>query len=143
MTSSAYVPARLRRAVVRRAREVCEYCLLRQDLCPTPFEIDHIIPLALDGRTVLENLCLACPVCNNAKRSQLMGREPGKRRRLRLFNPRLQSWDEHFRWSDDFGTIVGTTATGRATIAALKMNQPRVVRIRRIWASIGLHPPQS
>lgn len=59
MTSSGYVPARLRRAIIRRAREACEYCLLPQELCPAPFQIDHIIPLALDGPTVLENLCLA------------------------------------------------------------------------------------
>lgn len=141
MTAGAYVPAHVRRAVVRRARALCEYCRLRQDLCPAPFEVDHIIPRALDGLTVLGNLCLACPVCNNAKRAQLMGREPGTRRRWRLFNPRLQSWNEHFRWSDDLGTILGATPVGRSTVAALKMNQPRIVQIRLLWASLGLHPP--
>lgn len=143
MTAGVYVPASLRRAVLRRANALCEYCLLRQDLCPAPFELDHIIPRALDGPTVLKNLCLACPVCNNAKRAQLLGREPKTQRRLRLFNPRLQLWNEHFRWSDDFGLVLGQTPTGRATVAALKMNQPRIVRIRLIWASLGLHPPEA
>jgi hypothetical protein len=143
MTTGTYVPAPLRRAVVRRARALCEYCRLRQDLCPAPFQVDHIIPRALDGQTVSENLCLACPVCNNAKRAQLTGREPRSQRRLRLFHPRLQSWNEHFRWSNDSSVIIGSTATGRATVAALKMNQPRIVKIRLIWASLRLHPPKS
>jgi len=143
MTPGAYVPARLRRAVVRRARGLCEYCHLRQDLCPAPFEVDHIIPRALNGQTVLKNLCLACPVCNNAKRAQLMGREPTTQRRFRLFNPRVQSWGQHFRWSDDLGMVLGKTPVGCATVAALKMNQPRIVQVRLIWTSLGLHPPES
>lgn len=72
-----------------------------------------------------------------------MGREPKTQRRLRLFNPRLQIWNEHFRWSDDYGLVLGKTPTGRATVAALKMNQPRIVQIRLIWASLGLHPPDA
>lgn len=142
MTAGGYVPVRLRRAIVRRARGLCEYCRLRQDLCPAPFEVDHIIPRALEGQTILTNLCLACPVCNNAKRSQLMGREPTTNRRLPLFNPRLQRWNEHFRWSDDSGTVMGKSPVGRATVAALKMNQPRIVRIRLLWTSLSLHPPE-
>ena len=67
MTRSS-VPSNLRRYVVERAVSLCEYCRLRQDLCPEPFEVDHIIPRAASGLTILENLCLACPVCNNAKR---------------------------------------------------------------------------
>lgn len=71
-----------------------------------------------------------------------MGREPTTQRRRRLFNPRLQKWSEHFCWSDDFGMVLGLTSVGRATVAALKMNQPRVIQIRLIWASLGLHPPE-
>jgi len=43
---------RLRRAVARRADFLGEYCHLRQDLCPEPFEIDPIIPQIDGGRTV-------------------------------------------------------------------------------------------
>jgi hypothetical protein len=34
------------RFVWQRARGCCEYCQMRQDLDPTPFEIDHIISAA-------------------------------------------------------------------------------------------------
>jgi 5-methylcytosine-specific restriction endonuclease McrA len=141
MRTGPYVSARLRRAVVARARGLCEYCGLRQDLCPAPFEVDHILPRALDGETVLGNLCLACPLCNNAKRARVVAREPRTNRPTALFNPRIHSWNEHFRWSDDFGMVHGISPVGRATVATLRMNQPRIVQIRLIWASLGLHPP--
>ncbi|MCI0682010.1 MAG: HNH endonuclease [Gemmataceae bacterium] len=115
---------------------------MQQELCPEPFEIEHIIPRALDGPTEADNLCLACPVCNNAKRHRISANDPMSGRRVRLYHPRLQEWDEHFRWSDDFGAIVGQTPVGRATVAALQMNHPRVVQIRLLWAALGLHPPR-
>jgi len=133
--------ARLRRAVVRRAGFLCEYCHLRQDLCPESFEIDHILPRALKGLSDLDNLCLACPVCNNAKRDRIQGNDPVTGRSVRLFHPRLDQWADHFRWSDDFGTILGRTPVGRATAVALEMNHARVVQIRLLWARFGLHPP--
>jgi hypothetical protein len=120
---------------------MCEYCRLQQDLCPEPFETEHITPRALNGPTEMQNLCLACPVCNNAKRDRIAAVDEITGRRVRLFHPRLQAWDRHFRWSDDFGTVLGRTPAGRATVAALEMNHPRVVRIRLLWAALGLHPP--
>ena len=55
-----------------------------------------------------------------------------------LFNPRQQSWAEHFAWSED-----GTQVIGRATVAALKMNNPVSIRARKLWVSVGWHPPRS
>jgi hypothetical protein len=141
MAKRPFIPARLRREVARRAAYLCEYCQLQQYLCPEPFEIEHIIPRALQGPSNLQNLCLACPVCNNAKRDRIAAPDPLRGRRVRLFHPRLQNWHTHFRWSDDFGTVIGRTAVGRATVAALEMNHPRVVQIRLLWAALGLHPP--
>ena len=37
--------------------------------------------------------------------------------------------------------IVGLTDCGRATVETLRMNNPRIVRARRLWASVGWHPP--
>jgi len=142
MAKRVFISARLRQSVARRARNFCEYCRLQQQLCPETFEIEHIIPRALDGPTNLDNLCLACPVCNNAKRDRISGHDSVTGRRVRLFHPRVQVWDEHFRWSEDFGTVVGLTPIGRATVAALEMNHARVVQIRLIWATLGLHPPE-
>ena len=58
-----------------------------------------------------------------------------------LFNPRRDRWSEHFAWAEEGDYIVGRTPVGRATILALRMNRPLVVRARRLWVRIGVHPP--
>jgi hypothetical protein len=116
---------------------------LQQNLCPETGEIDHIIPRALGGQTVSDNLCYACPVCNNAKRSHRAARDPQTGRRVQLFNPRRQRWQNHVRWSDDYGHVVGITAVGRVTVETLAMNRPRLVHIRLLWTALGLHPPNA
>jgi len=40
-----------------------------------------------------------------------------------LFNPRLDNWQDHFRWSHDCTRIIGHTAFGRATLKALRLNR--------------------
>ena len=46
-----------------------------------------------------------------------------------LFNPRQQSWDEHFIRQGAF--IVGLTPTGQATVQVLDMNARERVKIRQ------------
>ena len=142
MAKRPFLSARVRREVARRADYLCEYCRLQQDLCPEPFEIEHIIPRALNGPTELGNLCFACPVCNNSKQDRVAAWDEVTGQRVRLFHPRLQVWERHFRWSEDFGTVLGRTPVGRATVTALEMNHPRVVQIRLLCAGLGLHPPE-
>lgn len=48
-----------------------------------------------------ENLWQACFVCNNAKGTQTRGLNPETGAEVLLFNPRTQSWREHFAWSTD------------------------------------------
>lgn len=127
--------------VAERGKLRCEYCQLQQELCPETFEVDHIIPRALEGKTQPENLCYACPVCNNAKRAQVFGCDPKTGKRARLFDPRRQHWKRHFQWSDDGACLLGKTAVGRTTVNTLNMNRPRIVRIRHLWVAMGLHPP--
>ena len=50
-----------------------------------------------------------------------------------LFNPRAQSWSEHFRWSANATRVEGLTAIGRATIIALRMNREAILAIRARW----------
>jgi hypothetical protein len=141
MTGPGHVSRRLRREVMRRAGYVCEYCRSQQDLCPELFQVDHIVPKSVGGPTTLTNLCLACPVCNNAKRSAVSAPDPLSRQQVPLYDPRRQRWDRHFQWSIDSTTLMGLTPSGRATVVALRMNRPRMVRIRRYWTKLGLHPP--
>jgi hypothetical protein len=142
MTRSRPVQAALRRRVIRRATNLCEYCRAPQVLCHDPFEMDHVIPQAERGATTYENLALACSVCNAGKLDQTGATDPDTGRRVKLFNPRSQQWAEHFQWSEDHGTVIGRTPTGRATVVLLNMNHPRIVRLRRFWAKLNLDLPE-
>jgi hypothetical protein len=53
---SEHIPARLRRAVIKRAKGRCEYCRLAQKGQEATFHIDHIVPRREGGRTILRNL---------------------------------------------------------------------------------------
>jgi hypothetical protein len=55
-----------------------------------------------------------------------------------LFHPRTDGWTEHFRWEGE--RVTGLTPTGRATVAALAMNRPLVLAIRKEEAALGRHP---
>jgi hypothetical protein len=58
-----------------------------------------------------------------------------------LFHPIQDSWSEHFQWSPDGSVIEPLTQVARATIEALKINRPQMVRMRTIWVTLGEHPP--
>ena len=83
-----------------------------------------------------------CSFCNNAKQDRVKGTDPETGRSVRLFHPRKQRWGKHFAWGEGGGSVIGKAVTGRATVAALRMNHPRVVLIRLLWARLGLHPPK-
>jgi hypothetical protein len=105
----------LRSLVRRRAAERCEYCRIHQDADPFfRFHIEHIIPRQHGGSTDATNLALACHHCNLHKGPNLSGIDPGSGTLTPLFNPRLQTWEEHF--SLQGVTIVGLTPQGRATV---------------------------
>jgi 5-methylcytosine-specific restriction endonuclease McrA len=65
----SYVPVALRSTVIERAGGRCEYCLYPQAASFLAFEIEHIISEKHGGKTVAENLALACPYCNRFKGS--------------------------------------------------------------------------
>ena len=56
-----------------------------------------------------------------------------------LFNPRTDSWSDHFEW-DDY-SIIGTTEAGKVTVAALDLNHARRIKIRQAEQLFGLFPP--
>jgi hypothetical protein len=58
-----------------------------------------------------------------------------------LFNPRTQRWFDHFRWSEDGTRVIGRTAIGRATVAALKLNHEWWMQCRYEWVLWGKFPP--
>jgi 5-methylcytosine-specific restriction endonuclease McrA len=105
-------------------------------------EIDHIIPESLGGLTEESNLWLACSLCNDHKGDRIAALDPETGELVQLFNPRYQLWNEHFIWTQRGELIIGVTPTGRATVAALNINRPTLVRSRRLWVSVGWHPPK-
>ena len=133
------VSAGLHDEVVRRAGNRCEYCQLSQVGQEAAFHIDHVLPRAAAGPTTADNLALACVSCSLRKGARQTAPDPESGREVPLFNPRTQAWRDHFRWEDE--AIVPLSPTGRATVAALAMNRPLIVAIRREEAARRRHPP--
>lgn len=119
----------------------CGYCQTSAELIGQPLTIEHIIPVARGGDSSLENLWLSCRRCNQYKGAKIEDVDPETGQIVPLFNPRTESWAEHFQWSGDGTLVIGLTAVGRATVQALRLNNPEIVPARRIWVSIGWHPP--
>jgi HNH endonuclease len=130
------VSAALRRSVVERAKGACEYCQLHQDFSIYTHEVDHVTATKHGGKTILENLALACLPCNRRKGSDLTSFDPETGEIARLFDPRSQIWSEHF--TIERGRILGLTAVGRTTVALLKFNTPTAVLNRQLWQQLQL-----
>ncbi len=135
-----YVTAQERQAIAERAKGRCEYCQSRADFATQSFSVEHIMPVSKDGETGLENLALACPGCNGHKYNKTDYPDPIDGALVPLFNPRTQRWQDHFAWNDDFSHVVALTATGRATLEALKLNRAGLVNMRKALFAIGQHP---
>ena len=135
-----HIPAAIRRVVAARARERCEYCRTLEQFATQSFSLDHILPRVAGGATILENLAWACLGCNAYKHTQTHADDSETNERMALFNPRRQTWRDHFDWSDDFTRIVGKTACGRATVHALQLNRPGLINLRRVLVMAKLYP---
>ena len=132
----------VRQQVRERAVNRCEYCLSHQDYVMGSLQIDHWQPVSRGGDDELENLCLACELCNQHKWAKTEAVDEATGELCLLFNPRSQSWAEHFAWSEDGSEILGLTACGRATVLALSFNNLLAVTVRRNWVKAGWHPPE-
>ncbi len=135
------IPAGLRKEVIRRAGNRCEYCRLSQAGQEAAFHVDHVHPVSEDGPTVMENLALACVSCSLRKAARRTAFDPVSGREVALFNPRRQRWSDHFAWNG--ARVKGRTPAGRATINTLKMNRALLVMIRKEERFHGRHPPDS
>jgi hypothetical protein len=124
-------------AVAARAGHRCEYCKAPEVLFNIRFEVEHIIPPREGGTDDQENLALACRSCNLFKRDCVQHLDPIGMEMAKLYHPRTDSWNEHFRISSE-GLIEGLTATGRATVSLLAMNGSSQIGARQLWIRIGL-----
>jgi hypothetical protein len=135
------IPKPVQQRVRVQARQRCGYCHSQQQYVLGPLEMEHIIAQARGGTDDEENLWLACRLCNGFKGTQISARDPLTGRRSKLFNPRQQQWRRHFTWTADGTRIIGLTVCGRATAAALQVNNLLAVMVRREWVKAGWHPP--
>lgn len=140
--SKAYIPKALRRRVAEQGQYRCGYCLMQQRVVGVEMDVDHIFPEALGGPTEEENLWLACARCNEYKGDLIEAPDPLTGNMAPLFNPRTQHWSAHFAWNAEGTHVSGLTPTGRATVAALKLNRSPLVEARQVWVIAGVHPPK-
>ena len=111
-----------------RATHRCEYCQVPEKYYTELFQIEHVVARYHGGGDELGNLALACRHCNLHKGTNLSGLDPTTSELTRLFNPRNDSWEEHF--CIERGVIRGLTAIGRATAYVLNMNAERRIELR-------------
>jgi hypothetical protein len=90
---------------------------------------------------MIDNLALACFHCNRRKSNKVTANDPESGEFVPLFNPRQQSWNDHFIWSEDGLYLIGLTAVGRATIELLTLNRQRIIHIRAADVLVERHPP--
>ncbi|MET0648668.1 MAG: HNH endonuclease signature motif containing protein [Pyrinomonadaceae bacterium] len=124
-----YIPTALRREVIERAGNRCEYCQLRAELAFFPHEVDHVVAEKHGGATDLNNLALACWRCNRHKGTDLTSFDPQTRQLSTLFNPRAQDWSEHFAYERE--KVLGLTPEGRTTVNLLQLNTEERLLERR------------
>jgi HNH endonuclease len=136
-----YITVAEQQQIIARAKRRCEYCKSTIDHTPQPFACEHIVPIVEGGETDLNNLALSCGGCNGHKHIKTRAIDPISQIQVPLYNPRQQPWYEHFTWSPDTLRVVGITATGRATINALKLNRLGVINLRKLLIMANLHPP--
>ena len=141
MAEKKYIPVALRRFVRDRAGERCEYCRCHDGFSTETFEVEHILPRAKGGLTIIQNLAYACSGCNGRKATRTAAPDPLTGTLVPLVNPRLDHWAEHFIWRAGYTEITGLTKSGRATLDALQLNRPAVVNLRRVLVLAGVHPP--
>lgn len=131
----------IREFVESRANGRCEYCKAAVIFSPHHFTIDHILPVSAGGSDELSNLAYACFACNRYKQDKTSAVDPFSQAEFPLYNPREEIWQQHFVWDIGFTKMWGLTAIGRATIEALQLNRPTLIRMRQELLEVNRHPP--
>ena len=140
--AKSYISSNTKKLVFDRAKGYCEYCKSPSDFSTEPFSIEHIIPRSKNGLDHLENLAWSCIGCNIFKSDKTEFLDTITQQFFPLFNPRIMNWIEHFIWDEALTSIIGKTAIGRVSIAAIQLNRRQLINLRRALIAIEEHPPQ-
>ncbi len=142
--SITYISADLRRLVVVRAANLCEYCLIHNDDTLFSHEIDHILSEKHGGLTQEDNLAYACFACNRNKGSDIASLEPEKGGVVRFFHPRQDAWHEHFALDASDGiTFFPRTAPAEATVRIFGINNLDRLLERQALQLAGRYPTEA
>jgi hypothetical protein len=79
-------------------------------------------------------------ICNRYKGSDVASIEPRTGEIIRLFDPRRDRWEDHFRI--DSALIEPITNVGSTTARLLRLNAPERILERRLLQSLGRYPRQ-
>ena len=101
-------------------------------------EVDHIISRKHGGLTDLANLALSCERGNRAKGTDVASVLGTPQKFVRLFNPRIDHWPDHFRLED--ARIAPVTEIGEVTVTLLRFNAPDRLVQRRALQQAGAYP---
>ena len=134
------IHTRIREKVRSRAAKCCEYCKSQDKYSPHTFTIDHIVPACFNGTAEMNNLAYACFLCNRLKSNKFKVYDRSTDNWIPLFNPRKDSWDDHFVWDSKATRMIGITSVGRFTIRELKLNRKKLIEYRNCLIPFGLHP---
>jgi hypothetical protein len=139
--SSSYIGAALRREVIERAGNCCEYCRIAQEDQFFAFEVDHIIAEKHDGPTQSDNLCLACPDCNGFKGSDVASVDWLQNGVIvPLYHPRRHLWEQHFQLDITSGRLEPLTPEARVTIFLLHLNEAERITDRKMLIDEARYP---
>lgn len=141
--STTYINAELRRLVIARADNLCEYCLIHENDTYFGCEVDHIISEKHGGPTNSVNLAYACMSCNRNKGSDVGSIVmPIERNTFsRFFNPRIDLWSEHFAIDNlDKITIVPLNDIAEVTVRILGFNSIERLLERQTLYEISRYP---
>jgi hypothetical protein len=135
-----WISAELRQTIADRANQLCEYCLIAEADTFYGCQVDHIISLKHGGSSELHNLAYACALCNRAKGSDIASISTAGEL-SRFFNPRADSWAEHFRL--EAATIQPLTSIGEVTARILEFNDGARIHEREEMIRFGKYPSEA
>lgn len=134
---AADISADVRDRVAQRSGYCCEYCLIPQRWVAHKHEPDHIVPRQHGGDSVESNLALACMRCSRFKGPNVGSFDLQTGDLVPFFNPRSQSWADHFAW--DGPRIQPLTPEGRVTERILRLNDADRLQERGSLMAAGVY----
>lgn len=135
---SVYISRSIKKVVIERAANRCEYCRVPEFLSSFNYHIEHVIGLQHGGPNTLNNLAYCCSSCNWKKGPNISTILAFGGEIVPLFNPRTQNWFEHFEVQQ--GKLIALSTAGEATIKLLELNIPIKIEERFEMMLAGFYP---